>query len=758
MAIVIASSLRKELSGTPLFDGVSFKVERRDRLALAGANGAGKTTLLRALAGEVSLDGGELAWEKGVRVALHDQRPPATSGRPLREYVLSGTADLAAVERELRELEHAMAGGTHDPRTLASYASAQARLEHAGGYDWRDRATAVVRGLGFADDDLDRPLSTFSGGELTRASLGRALASQPDLLLLDEPTNHLDIETIEWLEELLPTIDAAVILVAHDRWFLEAVTTAVLELDRGKSVYFPGKWHVWRREQAARAQHAARTAEREADEIARLERFVERFGAKATKAKQAQSKKKQIERIKANRVEVGSAERRTLGFEFLKPKRSGRIVVEAEGLTLRAGDKELLRDASFALERGEHVALVGPNGSGKTTLLETILGHRASDSGRIKLGHDVQPAYFSQHEAELDERGSVLDATQAATGLRRPDAQKLLGRFLFSGWEAHEKPVTALSGGERRRLTLALVVASGANLLVLDEPTNHLDLESREALEAALEAFPGTVLLVTHDRALLDAVSGRVLAIQDGLLVSYAGGWAEYLRRLELEPEPAKTPAPRREKPKRERPPGPTPVELVEREIARSEEAGRRAGAEARRRLDERRPRRRPPGRPRRPRGTARAVGVALRGGAGLVRPEQLECRRIGRERQDLLPAAVAKRDQEDLVDVELAPEALPACPVDGDRVRVVCDRPAKLAQIRPPGEAARFTEEAEDLVAASVLARHRDATRNAPDGVLGDHLEERPRVAAGERREDAVDALRARLCLERRHRQAACL
>ena len=213
----------------------------------------------------------------------------------------------------------------------------------------------------------------------------------------------------------------------------------------------------------------------------------------------------------------------------------------------------------------------GRTAPGKTTLLETILGRRSPEAGRVKLGHDVQPAYFSQHEVELDERGSVLDATVAATGLRRPDAQKLLGRFLFSGWEAHEKPVTALSGGERRRLALALVVASGANFLVLDEPTNHLDLESREALEAALEAFPGTVLLVSHDRALLDAVSGRLLAIQDGRLVSYAGGWAEYLRRREPEPEPAKPIAPRREKPKRERPQGPTPVELVEREIARSE-------------------------------------------------------------------------------------------------------------------------------------------------------------------------------------------
>src|SRR5213075_637328 len=277
MAVLIASNLRKELSGDPLFDGVSFKVERRDRVALSGPNGAGKTTLLRALVGETSLQGGELAFQKGTRVALHDQRPPLERQLTLREYVLSGAKDLLALEAELRRLEEAMAAGDHAPATMRRYGEAQARLEHAGGYDWRERATAVLRGLGFGDEDLDRPLESFSGGELTRASLGRALGGDPDLLLLDEPTNHLDVASLEWLERELQSLDAAVILVAHDRWFLEATTTAVLELDQGRSVYFAGPWHVWRREKAARAQHAARTEARVAEDIARLERFVERF-------------------------------------------------------------------------------------------------------------------------------------------------------------------------------------------------------------------------------------------------------------------------------------------------------------------------------------------------------------------------------------------------------------------------------------------------------------------------------------------------
>jgi ATP-binding cassette subfamily F protein 3 len=572
MAVLIASSLRKEFSGDVLFDGVSFKVERRDRLALAGPNGAGKTTLLRALAREGSLEGGELAWEKGARVALHDQRPPAQSGQPLRDYVLAGTTDLAEVEAELRALETRMSSGDSADAVLRRYSDAQARLEHAGGYDWRDRAASVVRGLGFTERDLDRPLSTFSGGELTRASLARALASQPDLLLLDEPTNHLDIESLEWLEEMLRTLDAAVILVAHDRWFLEAVTTAVLEIENGKSVYFPGAWHVWRREQAARDLHQAKTAVRQTEQLARLERFVERFRYKASKARQAQSKLKQIEKLQSSRVHAPDHSRRTLGFEFLKPPRSGRDVVVADGLRVQAGDKLLLENTSFAIERGEHVALVGPNGSGKTTLLETILGHRPPAAGTFRLGHGVVAAYFSQHEAELDERGSVLEAAMSGTGLKRPEAQSLLGRFLFSGWDEHEKRVTSLSGGERRRLALAIVVASGANFLVLDEPTNHLDLESRESLEAALEAFPGTVLLVSHDRALLDAVASRLLAVEERGLVSYPGGWADYQRAQANEAEPPPPPPkPKRERVKRPAKSQPSPLELVEAEVERAE-------------------------------------------------------------------------------------------------------------------------------------------------------------------------------------------
>jgi ATP-binding cassette subfamily F protein 3 len=572
VAVLIASGLRKELAGEPLFDGVALKVERRDRVALSGPNGAGKTTLLRALAGETELQGGEIVLAKGTRVALHDQRPPLEQELSLREYVLGGAADLIAVEQQLRALEMRMAEGDHEAATLRRYAEAQHRLEHAGGYAWRERIGSVVHGLGFAEADLDRPLATFSGGELTRASLARALGGDPDLLLLDEPTNHLDVASLEWLEEELGRLDAAVILVAHDRWFLEAVTNATLELEGGKSTYFPGPWHAWRREKAAREALMVKTAERQAEELQRLERFVERFRYKASKARQAQSRLKRIEKLRAERVVVPRGGRRTLGFEFLRPARSGRTVAEAKGLTVEVPGRVLVEDATFALERGEHVALIGPNGSGKSTLLEAIVAGRG-----VRLGHDVQVGYFSQQEVELDTRGSVLEAAQGATGLRRPEAQALLGRFLFSGWGDHDKPVVALSGGERRRLALAIVVASGANFLVLDEPTNHLDLESREALEQALEAFPGTVLLVSHDRALLDAVAERTLAIEDGRLNAYPGGWAEYQRRREPAAAAPEPPPPAREpkaKPRRaERPAkrGPSQLERVEAQVAAAE-------------------------------------------------------------------------------------------------------------------------------------------------------------------------------------------
>ncbi len=529
MAVAIASEVGKDIAGEPLLRGVSFKLERGDRMALAGRNGAGKTTLLRMLAGEASIDAGELIVGKGVRLALHDQRPPRDRGLSLRDYVLSGARELIAIERQLQSLEEAMAAGAHDEATLGRYADAQARLEHAGGYAWRERALQMLRGLGFrGEGELDRSLETFSGGELTRASLAKTLAGEPDLLLLDEPTNHLDVESLEWLEQRLGSLDAAIVLVAHDRWFLEAVGTSVLELEGGRGRFFAGPWHAWRKEKVKRELALGRTIEQQQAEIERLERFVSRFRA-GTRAGQARSRAKKL--AKMDRLTSGPADGAVLEFNFKPPERSGRVVFELIGGRLEAGQRVLLEDAEMWLERGEHLSLVGPNGAGKTTLIEALGGRRELTAGKLRRGHNVKLGYLSQHGDELSTgtARTPLEATQRASGLTPNKARALLGRFLFSGEDA-EKPLEKLSGGERRRLSLAILVSSGANVLVLDEPTNHLDLESREALERALRAFEGSVLLVSHDRALLDAVGTRTVALEEATLRSYSGGWPEYLR------------------------------------------------------------------------------------------------------------------------------------------------------------------------------------------------------------------------------------
>jgi ATP-binding cassette, subfamily F, member 3 len=549
VAVLIASDLAKDMAGEPLLRGVSFKLERRERLTIAGRNGAGKTTLLRMIAGETSVDGGELVRAKNTRVTLHDQRPPRERGMTLREYVLSACREPLELEAELGRLEAAMATG--DESVYGRYADTQARFEAAGGYGWRERARSYVHGLGFVDDDLDRALNTFSGGQLTRASLARALAAEPDLLLLDEPTNHLDIESLEWLEQTLVGLDAAIIMVAHDRWFLEAVGTAVLELEAGRSRFFNGTWHAWRREQAARELALGRAIDKQKAEIERMERFVERFRAKATKARQAQSRLKALDKIE--RIERDPRDTKSLGFSFRPPERSGRVIFELEDGHLEVGANPpmvLLDDVDLWLERGEHVSLVGPNGTGKTTLIEALAGRRPLDGGSLRSGHNVKVGYLSQHGEELEwgDARTVLEVCQKRTGLTPNKARALLGQFLFSGEEA-EKPLDGLSGGERKRLSLAILVHSGANVLILDEPTNHLDLESREALEDALRAFAGALLLVTHDRALLDAVGTRTVAIEDYGLRSYVGGWPEYWRireeRKAAGDKPAPAPAPK---------------------------------------------------------------------------------------------------------------------------------------------------------------------------------------------------------------------
>ena len=549
MAVATAKTLDVHVGGELLFADVSFKLELGERMTLSGRNGAGKSTLLRVLAGERAPDAGSVALHKGARVALHDQRPPRGTGVSLGEYVFSGRTDMIEAEAELERLEGAMAAGDPGEETLRAYAAAQQRFDHGGGYRWRDAVLAVLRGLGFDGGEAERLLSTFSGGELTRASLARALASRPDLLLLDEPTNHLDIPALEWLEGYLQELDAAVVLVAHDRWFLEAVGTSVLELEGRRARFFAGPWHAWRKEQAAREIARGKAIERQQAEIARMERFVERFRYKATKARQAQERLKRIEKLRHDGPRAEQRDERTLRFSFPPPERPGRVVLTLRSATIAVPGRTLLAGADLEVERGEHLVLVGPNGAGKTTLIETLAGLREPAAGSVRTGHNVKIGYLSQHADTAAGEGTVLAAAQRETGLSGRKARDLLGGFLFSGAEV-EKQLSDISGGEQRRLSLAILVASGANVLILDEPTNHLDVESREALEDALSEFEGAVVLVSHDRALLEAVGTRTVSCENGELRSHPMGWAAYQRRRDEE-EAAATAAAQAAKPAR---------------------------------------------------------------------------------------------------------------------------------------------------------------------------------------------------------------
>jgi ATP-binding cassette subfamily F protein 3 len=549
MAITTATSLTVYVGGKLLFGDVTFKLEAGDRMTLSGRNGAGKSTLLRVLSGELKPEEGSVSIQRGARVALHDQRPPRDSSVKLGEYVFSGRQDMLDTEAELARLEGDMAGGASE-ETMNAYSAAQARLEAGGGYRWRDEVLEVLRGLGFGPEHADRPLSTFSGGELTRASLARALAAKPDLLLLDEPTNHLDIPSLEWLERYLVTIDSAVVLVAHDRWFLEAVGTSVLELESQKARFFAGPWHAWRQEQAARQIALGKAVDRQEAELARMEKFVERFRYKASKAKQAQSRVKQIDKKKKSGPVSEKRDTKHLRFSFKTPERPGRVVLKMHDARIEVPGRVLIDDANLEVERSEHVVLVGANGSGKTTMIETLAGQKEPASGIVRTGHNVNLGYLSQHADTAAGEGTVLDAAQRETGLTGPKARALLGGFLFSGGDV-EKKLSDISGGEQRRLSLAILVSSGANVLVLDEPTNHLDIESREALEDALIEFEGSVVLISHDRALLEAVGSRTIVVEDRKLNSYPSGWAEYQRRQderEAESGAAATTAAKKEK------------------------------------------------------------------------------------------------------------------------------------------------------------------------------------------------------------------
>jgi len=530
MSIVTFNNVEKSFGGQRLFTTVSFAIDGHDHAVLVGRNGAGKTTLLRLISGAEHADSGTIARARGRRVWLHEQTPELERERPVRDYLLEAFGEAVQLEEALRVTEESLSGlAEHSPElrdTMKSYQQLQRRFEAAGGYAYRSRLSGVVEGLGLPEEMLERGLLSLSGGELTRVTLARALLADADLLLLDEPTNHLDIDSVEWLEGFLAEYPRAFILVTHDRRLLEKVGQRVLAVEHEHVEAQGGDFATYLRESEARLDLMRREYEQDLEKIAQLQRFYDRFHAKKNKATQAKAKLTQMERIKRG---LREPPRQTRSFKLglPQPQPSARVVLEMKTPALcvgsadePAGVRTLVRDVDIVLERGEKVALLGANGSGKTTLVETVAGLRNLSDGAAHLGHNARVAYYSQQGRELTETETCLETVLPLVGHDEEQARRLLGRFQF-GPDEVAKRVEMLSGGERSRLRLLTLLVGDANFLLLDEPTNHLDMGSVEALADALEDYTGTILLVTHDRHLIDRVASRVLEIHDDELLNH---------------------------------------------------------------------------------------------------------------------------------------------------------------------------------------------------------------------------------------------
>ncbi len=526
-------SVAKRFGGQVILDAADWQPPVKDVVGLVGPNGAGKTTLLRILCGVEEYDSGTIAIPRGCTIGYLPQELAESdaSGSAL-DVILEGRDDLLAVERDLERAQSGMERG--EPGSVEEHARLLDLYEQRGGWTFRARARQIASGLGFADESLDRPIGTFSGGWQMRALLGRLLFRKPDVLLLDEPTNHLDMESLEWLEEFLGRYEGLVVVVSHDRWFLNRVTTAIAELQGGRLTTYPGNWDAYRERKALLMEQLAAAQGRQDREIARVQDFVERFRYKATKSKQVQSRVKALEKIE--RIEVPTDQLRDIQFRFPQPPRGPRVVASMEGVAKSYGDVHVWDSLDFQITRGDKVALMGPNGAGKTTLLKILAGTLKHDHGKAELGPGVEVAYFAQHAVEqLDPNRSVLEEMLSASDHdTAPRVRTMLGAFGFSG-DDHAKLVKVLSGGEKNRLALAKMMLHPAGLLLLDEPTNHLDVTSRQVLEFALNDYEGAYVIVSHDRYFVNEVAQRVVHLENGTATEYLGDYEYYRwKRAEL--------------------------------------------------------------------------------------------------------------------------------------------------------------------------------------------------------------------------------
>ncbi|MBI4247513.1 MAG: ABC-F family ATP-binding cassette domain-containing protein [Candidatus Rokubacteria bacterium] len=516
----------KAFGGQALFRDLSWRIAGGERIGLVGPNGAGKTTLCRILAGLEEPDAGRVSGARGVTVGYLPQEVAAGEAGSVLATALSGFEGVWRLEREMEDIAGALAAAPTDALT-ARWGDLQHRFETAGGYRLESAAQAILSGLGFAAGDLGRPITEFSGGWRMRAALARLLLLRPSLLLLDEPTNHLDLESLAWLESFLAGYDGAVVVVAHDRYFLNRMVSAIADLTPSGLTVYPGDYDGYLVEREARRQLREAQARNQAKRVAEIERFIGRFRYQATKARQVQSRIKMLERL--GRVGVDGPTRR-IRFAFPEPPRTGRRVATLRAIHKAYGDTVVYAGTDFEVERGDRVALVGVNGAGKSTLLRILAGVLPFERGERTLGAHVASHYYAQHQLDaLDPTRTVLEEMEAVAPEAAPTRLRtILGAFLFSG-DAVDKKVKVLSGGEKARLALARMLVRPAALLCLDEPTNHLDLASREVLEEALAEFPGTIVFISHDRYFINRVVTKIVEVADGRLTTYLGDYDDYL-------------------------------------------------------------------------------------------------------------------------------------------------------------------------------------------------------------------------------------
>ena len=536
MIVLQASHLKKSYDGVEVLVDASVIIRAGDKVGLVGGNGAGKTTLLKLITGEEQPDGGTIAKRDGLQMGYVSQYVQPDADTTVYQFVAEAQKPLQLMEAKLRELEAKMADPnvyTNEQRfadITQAYERAAHQFEQAGGYAWQTNVRRVLAGLQFTAEMQPLPISTLSGGQRTRLALARLLVQQPDLLVLDEPTNYLDTDTLAWLEGYLKHDEGSLLVVSHDRYFLDEVTTQTIALEDGITRHYPGNYAAYVLQSQQEREQQAKLYEQQQEEIARLESFVQKNIARASTTKRAQSRRKMLERME--RVERPRGDGPSVRVEFEPRRPSGRDVLQVSDLTIGYSHHIVAQHISFHLERGMRLAILGPNGAGKSTLLKTVVGLLPAHTGQIKWGQHVEVGYYDQEQSDLDDTKSVIDQVwDERLDLDETSIRKALAQFLFRG-EDVVKPVSGLSGGERSRLNLCRLMLRQANVLVMDEPTNHLDIPSKEALEQALTDYSGTLLFVSHDRYFIDAIATHIAVLEPDGLVKYLGNYTDYREKV----------------------------------------------------------------------------------------------------------------------------------------------------------------------------------------------------------------------------------